>query len=142
MSTIDNPFLDSDPSRLPCGILEHFVYSNDRIKLLNPTKEDDEKKYDSERDSSEINKSIFVIGDEEHTYYKMLQIQNEIEFYQQENKDDNKFKQLNNEMKQLIDNEEKKKKEAEKENRYYRTPQRLKIMKLRHYLLNFNILNK
>eukprot|EP01084_Bolivina_argentea_P312265 540606_1 len=45
-------------------------------------------------------------------------------------------------MKQLIDNEEKKKKEAEKENRYYQTPQRLKIMKLRHYLRNFNILNK
>eukprot|EP01084_Bolivina_argentea_P206885 353103_1 len=141
MATVqaENPFLDNDPSRLPCGVLEHFVYSVDRRGLLSGSTaqdQEDDNKYreDTDGDSKQANKSVFVIGDEEHIYYTMLQIQNEIEASQQ---DANKIKTLNQEMTKLIDAEEKKKKEAEKAKGYYSTPQRIQTMITRHYMRNF-----
>ena len=106
----ENPFLDQDPSRLPCGVLEHFVYSVDRRALLNPSKqESDEKKYQDDTESKQANKSIFVSGSEQHIYYQMLQIQNEIEsvMFNTITSSDDKLKQLNDEMKKLISADEK-----------------------------------
>lgn len=104
----ENPFDDNDPSRLPCGVLETFVYSADRRSLLNPsTNKDDEKKY--ENDEKKANKSVFVDGNEEHRYYQMLQIGNEIEalLFNKVTNSEDRLKQLNAEMKKLIDEEEK-----------------------------------
>lgn len=93
------------------------MYSVDRRALLNPTKnkdDNDEDKYneDEKKDSTkQTNKSVFVIGSKEHRYYKMLQIQNEMESIMfnknTESSSDEKLKELNAEMKKLMDEEEK-----------------------------------
>ena len=88
------------------------MYSADRRALLNPsTNKDDEKKYDND-DEKKANKSVFVTGNEEHRYYQMLQIGNEIEAMMFNKATDSgqsgdRLKQLNAEMKKLIDEEEK-----------------------------------
>ena len=78
-----------DSSRLPFGFLEKFAFAGDRRKLINSSgsnnndNDGDEKKggetHDGEQLAISNSKSDLVDGSEEHTYYSMLQIENEIE---------------------------------------------------------------
>eukprot|EP01083_Nonionella_stella_P305531 1066243_1 len=72
-----------DASRLPFAELEKYVYALDRRKLLDPLSHTDEKK-ETDDDGGDSNRmkqkqSTFIVDSEEYIYYKMLQIDNEIE---------------------------------------------------------------
>ena len=61
------------PSAYPCGSIEEFVLSSNRRKLLgigNDTKD--------EHDSTDIGHSSIIYGSDEHLYFHLLQIENEI----------------------------------------------------------------
>ena len=92
MFSLELEFLGKqDASRLPFGFLEKYAYSSDRRALLNPpSKGENEKKskeandieMDPDNKDGNINigeKVDLIEGSEEHTYYSLLQIENEIE---------------------------------------------------------------
>ena len=69
-----------DSSRLPFGFVEKFAFAADRRKLLNVRASDEKKEEkDGEKPAMDANKSDLVQGSEEHAYYSMLQVENEIE---------------------------------------------------------------
>eukprot|EP01084_Bolivina_argentea_P264463 447987_1 len=100
MSTLELSALENqDGSRLACGVLEKFVFSINRDKLLfhdpktksTPAKEDNiqnindyEDQSEDENDDNEPNQTTtiddeFILGSDEHVFYQMLQIENQIE---------------------------------------------------------------
>ena len=89
---LDFDFLGKqDSSRLPFGFLEKYAYSSDRRALLNPlsngeseTKSKEANDIETDQKSKEGNtnnseKVDLIKGSEEHTYYSLLQFENEIE---------------------------------------------------------------
>ncbi|ETO33911.1 hypothetical protein RFI_03187 [Reticulomyxa filosa] len=62
-----------DGSRLPCGVLEEFVLALDRNAVLT-----DENKENEKNDNEDKKKKLLVPGSSEHTYYRLLQLSNEI----------------------------------------------------------------
>ena len=114
-----------DSSRLPFGFLEKYAYSSDRRALLDPSLNGENEKKSKEANDIEMDpnnkdasgnvgeKVDLIEGSEEHTYYSLLQIENEIEqCYKQlnalENENDNqkitnKLNSLKKEFVKLMD---------------------------------------
>eukprot|EP01084_Bolivina_argentea_P204949 350097_1 len=81
-----------DVSRLPCGILEKYVFATNRRELLSPKLDEDTKDNDAKQSDR---KNIFISGSEDSIFYTMLHIENEIEKESIKSKDKYDNAQLN-----------------------------------------------
>ena len=134
---------DLDPSRLPCGNLEKYIFTKDRNKLFSIN--DSNNTIDNGEGKQEINdniggnKSLFINGSDEYYYYKLLTIDNEIQNIYNNNELNNKLNELINEFDSIVKELEIKKKN---ENKYIPTNINNIIFRYKMRFLNNNDNNK
>ena len=122
---------EQDSSRLPFGFVEKFAFGQNRRKLI-------DKQDNNESKNEPIVKCDLVYDSEEHAYYSMLQIENEIQqcYKNDGNDDDKRLDQLKKEFSTWI-----KKVELEKNVDNVLSSSRIKRLISRYWIREFPNLN-